>query len=685
MALNMLYRRLFTISDTFLQPGRLFFLLCELSSAKENVNPFTKKISLGAVVAWSFLLPGVQAAKPPGEVISKPYWTLSTADTRLKISVSNNKIYLDGLENPVQDWDWVPAASEVPLPGKNSIKTGLRDQTPNWTYAGASENKSDGYRLTLRFTSTTPALELKSVWIARPGPGPVENQVTIENKSGSPLIYSPGIAAGGLRLTADKGVTLWSFEKTSVGQGHLDRELIRPGTHRSIDGRFIPFIMFDVGSAHGAYVGYEWELGFFQIASGSDPLDLTTSIFPITEAVRRGPNETFTIPSVYYGTYKGDTDDGSNRFKRWFWNYKITRSLHDNADEPWTEVCMEELGGKGSASVTGATPQSAYDTLAATGVECVKFDFWDGTGQCWYSNRDWMFHHNVWPNGFDYATKAHQAGVKASLYMGGTYKDCDLTTIAGRDAELAAVLERYDKGWFDIWRTDFYTAPEEPMPQTYNGVANFLFIMDNLIKNRPGFRYENCCNGGKYKGFAICRRMTFCTMNDSDHDASITRTTYYCNSYPINPVQLKSDLGPTDSAYYLRTDMLGSILTWAADTPVYRQHIMLYKTRQRPILRGADVYHILPMADGINWDGLEYFNTRINKGSVFLFKPSAKAVDGNSKVIKLKGLDRKKRYTLTFQDRTTLNCTKTGQELMDAGITVTAMTGDNASEIIWIN
>ncbi|HPS54723.1 MAG TPA: GH36 C-terminal domain-containing protein, partial [Sedimentisphaerales bacterium] len=275
--------------------------------------------------------------------------------------------------------------------------------------------------------------------------------------------------------------------------------------------------------------------------------------------------------------------------------------------------------------------------------------------------------------------------LKASLYMGGTYNDCDLTTIAGRDAELSAVIERYDKGWFDMWRTDEYTAPKEPMPQTYNGVKNFLYIQDYLINNRPGYRYENCCNGGKYKGFAICRRMTFCTMNDGDSNANLTRTTYYSNSYAINPVQLKSDLGPATTAFYMRTDMLGSILTWAVDNPVYRQHIYLYKTRQRPILRGGDVYHILPMADGINWDGLEFFNTGINKGSVFLFKPSTKAVDGDSKLIKLKGLDRNTSYTLTFQDRTNLNCTMTGSSLMDSGITVSAMTGDNASEIIWIN
>jgi hypothetical protein len=91
------------------------------------------------------------------------------------------------------------------------------------------------------------------------------------------------------------------------------------------------------------------------------------------------------------------------------------------------------------------------------------------------------------------------------------------------------------------------------------------------------------------------------------------------------------------------------------------------------------------MADGINWDGLEYFNPGINQGSVFLFKPSPQCVDGDSKVIKLKGLDRNERYTLTFQDRTALNRTSAGRELMDTGVTVNAMTRTNASEIIWIN
>ena len=181
--------------------NQLFHVVLKVSRAHSGkMNAFTTRTSWSVAVVWC-LLSGVQAAEPPNPVLAddaKARWTLSTDDTSLTISVSGNKLYIDALENPSQDWNWVPVASEVPLPGQNSIRTveagvntGNIDQTPNWTYVGASEDKSDGNSVTLRFTSTTPALELKSVWSARPGPGPVENQVTVENKSGRQVVYSP--------------------------------------------------------------------------------------------------------------------------------------------------------------------------------------------------------------------------------------------------------------------------------------------------------------------------------------------------------------------------------------------------------------------------------------------------------------------------------------------------------------
>jgi hypothetical protein len=128
--------------------------------------------------------------------------------------------------------------------------------------------------------------------------------------------------------------------------------------------------------------------------------------------------------------------------------------------------------------------------------------------------------------------------------------------------------------------------------------------------------------------------------------------------------------------------MLGAILTWAADNPVYREHIALYKTRQRPILRGANVYHILPMPDGKNWDGLQFHNPDLDRGSVFVFKPSDAVPE--SQYIKLRGLLRDKVYRVQFQDAKERSGTMTGAQLMDEGLTIT-LKGKEASEIIWLN
>jgi hypothetical protein len=626
-------------------------------------------------LAWT-----VQAATP-GTGNVPPTWVLTTDDTELTLTVTDNVISIVSLHNPAQKWNWAAAPSQVPMPG---IQTGTAGPAVAWQYRGAEEDKQPGHQVTLRFTSAHPAMEMKSIWRALPGPGPVENEVFIENKSGEKVVFPPTLAAAKIDLTADGAVTLHRARKTNAGIGEVMQNEIGANAGFTTDSSIIPFLLLGVGEKHGAYLGFEWELGGFRVTSATNPREFAVSVFPITENVTRAPGAAFTVPSVYYGTYQGDLDNGGNRFKRWFWNHKITRSLHDHENEPWSEVCMQDISSpSGNASVVGTTPQSVYDHLAATGVECVKMDFWDGTGKCWYTDRDWMFHPENWPKGFDYAAKAHKAGMKASLYMGGTYKDADLTTIAGRDAELEAVLTRYDKGWFDMWRTDWYSAPMQPIPQTYEGVANFLYIQDHLIASRPGYRYENCCNGGTYKGFAICRRMTYCTMNDDDQTPWKTRSTYYSNSFAINPAQLKSDVGAgPEVKTKFRTAIMGPILTWAFDTREYCQYIALYKEKQRPILRGANVYHILPIADGVHWDGLQFHNPEIKKGSVFLFKPGADIPP--SKVIRLKGLDPKAVYTLNFQDRKNLNGTRTGVQLMTNGIEVTGMTGANASEIIWI-
>lgn len=234
-----------------------------------------------------------------------------------------------------------------------------------------------------------------------------------------------------------------------------------PGRGTEEEGQYIPLAYIKVegsrysDTVHGLFVGSEWELGHFNVtttASGDDvdtflviapidPADGTKNLqadFVTIAAGSQDPDirSTFSVPPVYYGVFQGRQDDGSNNFKQWFWRHKITRSLHDNDNEPWVQQCWEPAGGapfpgarKGMPGA-GVLPQSAYNATAATGVECLKVDVG------WYDDRNWTWRPADWPHGFDYKQKAHIAGMKTSLYMGGTYHDVNLSTVAGRDIEL---------------------------------------------------------------------------------------------------------------------------------------------------------------------------------------------------------------------------------------------------------
>ena len=121
----------------------------------------------------------------------------------------------------------------------------------------------------------------------------------------------------------------------------------------------------------------------------------------------------------------------------------------------------------------------------------------------------------------------------------------------------------------------------------------------------------------------------------------------------------------------------------ATHNTVYAEHIALYKNKQRPILRGGTQYHILPFPDGANYDGMQYHNDALGKGSVLLFKPQASAPDNVT--VLLHGLKRNVNYLLSHQERQQLDRVVTGGVLMDEGLTVTGMAGAEASEVVWLD
>ena len=104
-----------------------------------------------------------------------------------------------------------------------------------------------------------------------------------------------------------------------------------------------------------------------------------------------------------------------------------------------------------------------------------------------------------------------------------------------------------------------------------------------------------------------------------------------------------------------------------------------YKAKLRPLVRAADLYHILPRPDGRSWDGIEYYDPAAGKGVVYLFQSATPAT---TEPIRFKGLDAQRMYRVSFEDGTHPSSVKSAAELLEQGLAV-KLAGEEASELIF--
>lgn len=653
--------------------------------------------------------------EPPQIPSGGQSWTLENNDVRMALKESSGRQYITELVNKENGYNWIDGASEVPMLSKVS------GENIEWAFSGAQLDRANGTKLTLRFISESPAVRLSSVWEVN-AQGPVTHYSELANLTGGQITVDSGeVIAGDALLSIPQDTDVYRFNRSRFNNGLdarftagvLKQKLSAGLTLRSpvensweTNTGILPFQMLQAGG-HGLYFGYEWSYGeiLARTQKNAGKLRLTASLGEKNETITRENGESFLIPGVFYGAYCGDSDDGSNRMKRWFWDNQMTKTLRENRSEPPIEL---HIPGYSEAALTGFLDK--YD-VASWGVGLLKMDYWwtvptspgdINSGFDSYLEQQWLPDPGKWPDGMTFGTitKNRYPNMQNSLYMCDTYQGADIGTKEGREKQIAALSKRIGDWKIDYWRSDF----DVEAPNTYASHEGLLYILDTLSAEHSNFRYESCSAGGALKDFSTLKRMTFMTMEDSG-GALNHRMAFYANSYMINPLQLKFDLGydwtsPEDASYIsqnprewayhvLRTAMMGSMMASAVGREMTQVEIeaakdsfALYNSRQRDILRGGDVYHILPMPDGVNWDGMEFYNKEIEKGSVFLFKNRNNGP--SQKTIRLDGLNPSSIYTLTFEDSPALNCVKTGKELMNAGVTVTGMDNPYDTEIIWI-
>jgi hypothetical protein len=656
--------------------------------------------SLGALSEPTDLL----AAEPPQESAPREKWILHTDDTRLAVGVSSDqKLCIYEFSGP-DGWNWTKAPSVIPLLDRVEV-AGAR-VTPAWTYRQGTVDKSDGVKLTVVFTCADPALELRSVWQAYEGPGPVHLSMFIINKSDKTVtiyeqesldihVSGPGKDTSAWYINDDGS----SPDGTGVYHDLLSENYRKDlGISESQD--YIPFTVIEAGGARGVYFGWEWSVGRMAISAHNAPAGAHVKAGSGDNfRTDLAAGETFEVPPGFMGAYQGDLDDAANSLHRYLFNHSMPALLRKDASRPkmeWNAFAATGQG-QGSWNPTETKYYPLIDDIAPLGFEDVVIDINWWNGDTTHKPHPPVGHATLWPRGMlaarDYA---HKNGMRFGLYW-----NCNssMTTLDGRQHREDDAKYLFDKFKIDFYRSDgtdgnvVQTGKAGPGSRAhyaedlgYWQTKGFYEVMDWLYANVPNFEYENCSGGGRIKDFGIMKR-AFRIQDQDIYRPIDARRAFWDSSYALHPMQLStlsgswSDWQASGSVYEFRSASLGAAY-WHPDAPnggnggpkwsasqklLIRQAVDTYKTRIRPLVRTANLYHILPRPDDKVWDGIEYFDPASRKGAIYIFRPGNPE---NRQVVRLKGLSSKVKYWLWCEDGSIQPHQARGEDLMRTGLSI---------------
>lgn len=663
---------------------------------------------MGAVLASAGSTTG-RAAAPAQDAQPRQaeQFVLSTDDTRLTVGVNNEQqLCIYELSGP-DGWNWTSTASVFPLVDR--VEVDGAQITPAWTLSRADKVQRDGATVELVFTCANPAMELKSVWQARKGPGPVHVSMFLVNKSDKVVTIHAQESVDVCVAGPGRDTSVWYIkddgslpDATGVYHDALV-ENYRKELSISEGEDFIPLAVVDAGGAHGVYFGWEWSIGRMAIAAHAAPAGARVQAgsgdrFKTDLAA----GETFEVPPAFIGAYHGDLDDAANSLHKYLFNYAVPAVLREDATYPKVEWNAFAATGQGQGSWT-PTETKYYpliDDIAPLGFDDIVIDvgWWDGdtTNQ----PHPPVGHAKFWPQGMLAACQyAHQHGMRFGLYW-----NCNssMTTADGMQHRKDDIHHLFDQFRVDFYRSDgtdgnvIQTGEAGPGSRAhyaedvgYWQTRGFYDVTDWLQAHVPGFCYENCSGGGRIKDYGVMKRAM--RIQDQDRYYPIdARRAFWDASYALHPMQISTLSGSwaewqaSGSVYEFRSASLGAPY-WHPDAPnggnggakwsdsqklLIRQAVQTYKTKIRPLVRSGNLYHVLPRPDDKTWDGIEYFDPVSKKGAVYVFRPDNPECQ---LTVRLKGLDARATYWLTCEDGSIAPQQLGGDALMRTGLAVTLL------------
>jgi hypothetical protein len=215
---------------------------------------------------------------------------------------------------------------------------------------------------------------------------------------------------------------------------------------------------------------------------------------------------------------------------------------------------------------------------------------------------------------------------------------------------------------------------------SYHAVRAYYGIYERLRHEHPNLLLEICNDGGRMVDFGTAAHGDYFSITDT-YNPLANRQAFYDASYVLPPAMLEDYemKWPTpridNFLYMLRSGMMGWLTVmqntndWTPEQhAAARKAIALYKSRLRPLIRDAQLFHISARPDGVHWDGMEYWHPARKEGVVFAFHGTA--ADQPEHRFVLAGLEPQTVYRLHFQDGSSPDGAETGQELMSSGLRV---------------
>ncbi len=243
------------------------------------------------------------------------------------------------------------------------------------------------------------------------------------------------------------------------------------------------------------------------------------------------------------------------------------------------------------------------------------------------------------------------------------------------------------------WASDFVLASNST-DVNYHAVRAYYDIYEKTRREHPGLLFEICNDGGRMVDFGSAAHGDYFSITDT-YDPLSNRRAFYDASHLLPAAMLESyvEKWPAPKLenflYMLRSGMMGwlTIMTdttaWSAEQhEAAQKEFALYKSRLRPLIRDARLYHVSARPDGVHWDGVEYWDPAQGKGVIYAFRGSA-ADEAEHRFV-LAGLRAEKRYRLHLEGGSQPDREKTGNELMSDGLPV-HLQNPLSSELVFLD